>query len=297
MKLSDCRVSVVGLGLMGGSLAAALNGHVRTITGMDRSPEAVELAAESGMVDDPTLDLEAALASCDLAVLAAPVGACLSIIERLGRDLPAPPRLMDLGSTKVKVVQAMRGLPAAVDPIGGHPLCGREIGGPGSADRRIFRGARFALVPLERTSPELRSLAEDLVRGCGGVPLFITAADHDRAVALTSHVPYLLAAALVGRLDRRPGDLRDLLSSGFDDASRLAASDVTMMSDILWTNRRPILEELEGLTEELDRLRADLEERQVTQLRSRLKRIRRTKLSLKSRRDGVDEPDGIRPGG
>ncbi len=295
MKLKNCRLSVIGLGLMGGSLAAALSGRVRTITGMDHSLAAVERAAETELVDEATLDLERALAACDLAVLALPVRASLEVIERIGRALPAPPRLMDLGSTKIEVVRAMAKLPPAIDPIGGHPLCGREIGGPGSADGLLYRGASFALVPLGRTSPEMRSLAEDLVNACGGVPLFIEAEDHDRAVALTSHVPYLAAAALVGQLQERGGEVRDLLASGFHDTSRLAASDVTMMVDILMTNRGPILEELEELEGELDRLRADLAGQREDRLRSRLARIRQTKLSLQPERDETHAVDRNRP--
>lgn len=296
MKLGDCRVSVIGLGLMGGSLAAALKGHVRMMTGMDHSSQAVERAVAQKLVDVATLDMEQALDSCDLAVLAVPVRSILGIIARLGRDLPAPDRLMDLGSTKVEVVRAMAGLPPSVDPIGGHPLCGREIGGAGSADGRLFRGARFALVPLERTSPELRSLAEELITVCGGEPLFMGAENHDRAVALTSHVPYLLAAALVDRVKGRLDEVRNVLASGFHDTSRLAASDVTMMMDILMTNREFILEELNHLEELSDRLRADLEEGREARLRSKLDQIRRTKLSLNSRKDQVREPDGNWPG-
>lgn len=289
MNLDECRVTIVGLGLMGGSLAAALRGCVRSIVGTDSSPDPIERAPGLGVVDEATHDLAQALDGCDLAVLAVPVRASLQIIAKLGVDLPPPARLMDLASTKVDVVRAMQGLPSSIDPIGGHPLCGKETAGLESADRKLFEGARFALVPLERTSPELLSLVEDLVRAIGAQPLRIGAAEHDRAAALTSQLPYLLAAALVCRVGRAEGDLpalRDLLASGFHDTSRLAASDVTMMLDILITNRENAITELQALLQVMEEQLDDLVYEREARLRRRLEWVQTMKFSLQPEQKG-----------
>lgn len=283
MNLADCRLTVIGLGLMGGSLAMALKGRVRSIHGVDRRAEVAEKAVELGAVDEAGTDPAPALAACDLAVLAVPVRSCLDLIGRFGQDLPPPPRLLDLASTKTEVVRAMGRLPDAVDPLGGHPLCGKESAGLEAAEKSLYEGAAFALVPLQRTSDQLRALGNELVRALGGRSLEIGAVEHDFITALTSHVPYLLAAALVAGADRaeRDGTPPDqLLASGFHDTSRLAASDVTMMLNILVTNRRNVLRQLDLVQSELVQLRDLLARGDDDELEIRLQAIRRQKMSV-----------------
>jgi prephenate dehydrogenase len=283
MKLADTRLVIVGLGLMGGSLAAALKGHCRRIIGVDVEARAAERAAAKGLVDGATQELGPALASCDLAILAAPVRACLDILARLGLDLPSPPRLLDIGSTKARVVDAMEKLPPEVDPIGGHPLCGRETAGLENAEGGLYRDTNFALIPLPRTSHQTRTLARELVHALGARPILLDANQHDRLVALTSQAPYLLAAALVSRAAQvaaEANELRRLTATGFHDVSRLAASDVTMMFDILVTNRDNVLAELDSLQAELGRVRSELASGDAASLRSRLKAVRQAKLAL-----------------
>ena len=286
MKLADCRLAVIGLGLMGGSLAMALKDQVASIQGVDRSRIVAEKALELGVVDRIATDPAEALAACDLALLAVPVRAALELIGRLGSDLPAPARLMDLGSTKVQIVRAMNKLPDGVDCIGGHPLCGKERAGLEAAEPSLFQGAPFALVPLARTGPGMRGLAADLVHAVGGRAFQIDADRHDRIAALTSHVPYLLAASLVAGVNVESPRSEFLLGSGFRDTSRLAASDVTMMFDILTTNRQNVLAQLDRVLHEANELREFLVEGDDERLERALRTIRAKKLGLGLREPG-----------
>ncbi|HEY4690458.1 MAG TPA: prephenate dehydrogenase [Anaerolineae bacterium] len=297
-RLRDSTVTIVGLGLMGGSLALALRGHCAQIVGVEVDSATLAFASERAIIDR-AVDFDAAH-DCDVLVLATPVRTILSQLQRLSQSTTpqsAPLSggqaraqavrnqrstiVLDLGSTKREIVAAMESLPPHFDPIGGHPLCGKETSGIQAADAGLFRGTMFVLSPLARTSARALALARELVEAVGARPLLIDAAQHDRCVAMTSHLPYLLASALV-RAAERLNDERvwQLAASGFRDTSRLAASDVTMMADILHTNRADILDALSAARAEIDQLAALIESRDEAALRAALEPIRERRAQL-----------------
>ncbi len=187
MKLSAARLTVVGLGLMGGSLARALRGRCAHLVGVDQHAATLELAQRARAVDRATPRLAEAIEDSDLLILAVPVRAILAILARLGRDLPCPRFVLDLGSTKAQIVAAMELLPSPAEPLGGHPLCGKETSGFAASDGALFRGQRFVLTPLARTTPAALALAQELVDALQARPLIMDAQQHDRLVAVTSH--------------------------------------------------------------------------------------------------------------
>jgi prephenate dehydrogenase len=151
----------------------------------------------------------------------------------------------------------MQRLPPGVIPIGGHPMCGKETGGIQNADPALFEGRPFVLCPLERTSPAALALVHALVAAIGAYPLRVDAARHDVLAALVSHLPYAAAVALMRAALHENDDLAwQMAASGFRDTTRLAASDLRMMVDILLTNREAILETLDSFQGELNSLRA-----------------------------------------
>src|SRR3990172_1595193 len=169
--LRAARVAIAGLGLMGGSLALALRGKCVQLIGVEVDPATQAQARATGVVDQ-LLDLEAAAAHSDLLILAAPVRAILGQLQFLaGRPVPGRRVVMDLGSTKRDIVQAMQALPGGYDPVGGHPMCGKEVSGLRSAEAGLFRDKVFVLTPLARTSPAALALAREVVAAVGAHPL------------------------------------------------------------------------------------------------------------------------------
>jgi prephenate dehydrogenase len=257
VKLKETRIAIIGLGLMGASLAQALRGKSAALFGVDSDPKTAKRAADLRLVDEASVKMEQILPRADLIILATPVRATLGLLGRLSSISNAPAAVLDLCSTKTDILAAMEALPANFDPIGGHPMCGKETSGLESADPAIYHDAPFAIVPLARSSPAALALTGELVQAIGARPLLMDAATHDAWTAATSHFPYLLAAALVLAT---PPDATPLVGSGFRSTTRVAGSSVPMMMDILTTNRVNVLAAIQRLRESLDGLEAGLRE-------------------------------------
>jgi prephenate dehydrogenase len=262
--LAQARLTIIGLGLMGGSLAAALSASraCAHITGVARRRETLDRALERGWIDAGVTDPAEGVAGADLVILATPPRVIVEQIAALGPRLPAGCIVMDLGSTKAEIAEAMQRLPATVYPLGGHPMCGRERAGLEAADAALFRGRPFVLAPLPRTPAAALALGRALAEAVGACPIVMDAAAHDRSVAWVSHLPHLVAVALVRAAiagARHDAGLWELVSSGFRDTTRLAASDRTMMLDIFMTNRGPLLAAARQFESELQALCRALE--------------------------------------
>jgi prephenate dehydrogenase len=256
--LRESALAIVGLGLMGGSLALALRKQnaVRKIIGVTRNPRTRADALARRVVDAAGPDLSL-VAEADVVVLATPVRTILSQLPQVGAVAQAGAVVMDFGSTKREIVAAMQSLPPQIEPIGAHPMCGKETSGFESSEASLYRDAVFVLTPLGRTSPQTLALAESLATALEARPIVLDAARHDRIVAAVSHLPFTLAAALMATADelaRADDRVYPLAASGFRDTSRLAASDVTMMLDILMTNRENVADLLRACADHLDEL-------------------------------------------
>lgn len=280
MELQDARVTIVGLGLIGGSMALDLRQHAGRLTGVETDPRSAELARRAGIM---TLDLEAAAARCDVLVLATPVGEILRLLERFAADPPALKLLIDVGSTKRRITQAMEQLPEHVPALGGHPLCGKELGGFAAAEPGLFDGSPFVLTPCARSDSQALMLAEAVVQALGATPLRMDAERHDRLMAVVSHLPYLLSAALMGSAEsvaQNEPDLWSLAATGFLSTSRLAASELTMIADVLSTNRDMALQALSRAQAELEQLHELLAGLDDDSLRQHLAPLQQRRVSL-----------------
>jgi prephenate dehydrogenase len=263
-RLADQHVHIVGLGLMGGSLAMALGGQVRCITAEDVLPGVLEDAQARGVIDGA-----GRAADADLVVLAIPAHAIAARLPTLA--LRPGALVMDLGSTKTRICEELDQLPDDVAAVGGHPMCGLAENGYAHAIPTVYRGARFVLCETARTTPAARELAESLVRAVGAQPLWMDRAHHDRLTALSSHLPHLLSFALMRlAMDAADGDpaLFELAAGGFDGATRLARTDAAMITGMFSTNAHSLrdaaarlrdqLQLLEGLLEDEDNLQREL---------------------------------------
>jgi prephenate dehydrogenase len=246
-QLQGAQVTVVGLGLMGGSLAGALRNQCRTVVGVARRAETIETALAHGLIDRGTTDLTSSVRQADAVVLATPVRVIMQQLAEIGPLLPEGCLLMDLGSTKTQIIAEMARLPDHVQPLGGHPMCGKEVSGIEMADPALYQGCTFILTPLPRTSEAALALGRELAKAVGARPLVLAAERQDFLVATVSHLPYLLACALVSTADATTSAdpaAWEIVAGGFRDTSRVAGSDVTMMIDILLTNREEVLKAL-----------------------------------------------------
>jgi prephenate dehydrogenase len=282
-KLVDIQVSIVGLGLMGSSLAGALRGQCRAVIGVARRAETIETALAWGLVDRGTTDLSSGVREADIVILATPVRVILGQLAGIGPLMPEGCLLMDLGSTKAHIVAEMARLPDHVQPLGGHPMCGKEITGIEAADPALYRGCTFILTPLPRTSEEALALGYALAKAVGARPLILEPERQDHLVATVSHLPYLLACALVSTADATTSAdpaAWEIVAGGYRDTSRVAGSDVTMMIDILLTNRREVLKALDTYQTQLRDLVRLVEAGDEENLRTVLSAIREERLRM-----------------
>lgn len=259
MTIDKKQITIIGLGLMGGSLGLALkeNNLCRQVVGLVRRPEAITEALELGIVDRATLDPADALGSADIVIFSTPIR---TIIRQLGEYAPlfkAGAIITDMGSTKQAITQAMAALPAGLQPVGSHPMCGKEVAGMAAAEASLYRGAPWVLTPLPRTDPAATDTIRQMAAAIGAKTLTIEAARHDRLVATISHLPYTLSASLVLAAQQVADDdpaVWEVAAGGFRDTSRVAASDETMMLDILLTNQAEVGALIDLARQQLDAL-------------------------------------------
>jgi prephenate dehydrogenase len=229
---------------MGGSLALALRPFAETITGVDMNPASREYALANKIVDAATDDLKAGVADADVVILAAPVRVIIDMVtNRIGAYLRVNTLLLDIGSTKADICDAMGRLPIGIGAIGGHPMTGKESSGITESEATLYQNRPFVLCQSRRTTPATRDRALALVAAVGGVPIEMDARRHDHTVAAISHLPYLISAALVATVAQQ-GEEDDavwrLAAGGFRDTSRLAAQDLNMAGDFLSTNTQAV---------------------------------------------------------
>ena len=258
------KVVIVGVGLIGGSFALALKraGQVGEVVGIGRHPEALARALELGIVDRITDDYADALRGADLVLLAAPVAQTGPILEALLPHLEPQTVVTDAGSTKCDVVAAAR---AALGDrvhqfVPGHPIAGSESNGPDAALAGLYQGKKCVLTPLPENAAQDVEKVAGAWRACGAVIHTLSPDDHDRVFAAVSHLPHLLAYALVDDIAAKPH--ADLLfqyaASGFRDFTRIAGSSPEMWRDISLANRAALLTELDAYLAQLTSMRAML---------------------------------------
>lgn len=254
--LPKSKIAIIGLGLMGGSLALALKGKCAALFGLDLHHATLELARRQNIVDLADSDPAKLLPQAGLVILAAPVPAILTLLQQLPDFTPNPCIVLDLGSTKRLIVEAMSRLPERFDPIGGHPICGKEKLSLAHADRTLYYAAPFLLTPLERTTARARSAAEQIIKAIGAKATILDAMEHDRILASTSHLPFLLSSALTLAT---PQDVASFIGPGFKSTSRLAGTSSSMMLGVLQSNRQNVLASIRRFRALLDGIEAAIE--------------------------------------
>ena len=279
------KLCIVGVGLIGGSLARALRaaGQVREIVGYGRRPNALQRAVELDVIDHAEVTLAAAVQGADVVVLAVPVGAMAGILTELGR-LSFDGIVTDAGSTKGNVVAAARTALGTRFPhfIPGHPIAGTEQSGVEASQAGLFRGRRVILTPLPETSTQALGRARALWEATGAEVIEMSVEEHDRILAASSHLPHMLAYMLVDMLVRRDDHRAVFAASagGLRDVTRIAASDPVMWRDICLANREALLAVLAQYRDELGTLMAAIERGDGKWLEDTFARAKRTRETL-----------------
>ncbi|AWK89208.1 prephenate/arogenate dehydrogenase family protein [Azospirillum thermophilum] len=255
------RVAIIGIGLIGSSLARALVEYrlAQEVVCADRSAEACAKAMELGIVATATTDLADALEGSELVVLATPVGSFAEVGERIGPHLRPGTIVTDVGSVKQAVLRDVGPhIPAGVHLIPGHPVAGTEHSGPESGFATLFEGRWCILTPPPAANPEAVAKVEEMWRRVGSKVELMEANHHDRVLAITSHLPHLIAYTIVGTAsdleESTQSEVIKFSAGGFRDFTRIAASDPIMWRDIFLNNREAVLEVLQRFTEDLTAL-------------------------------------------
>jgi cyclohexadieny/prephenate dehydrogenase len=292
------KVALIGIGLIGSSIARALRqlpvaGHV---TAADRSEAVVARARELGIADAVTTDLGAAVNDADLVVVCVPVGAMGAVAETIGPHLKPGAIVSDVGSTKGSIVAQMAPhMPAGVHLIPAHPVAGTEHSGPDSGFPELFHGRWCIVTPPEGTDPAAVAKVEAFWQALGSKTEVMAPDHHDLVLAITSHVPHLIAYNIVGTAS----DLEQVTESevikfsagGFRDFTRIAASDPTMWRDVFLHNKEAVLEVLGRFTEDLIALQRNIRWGQGEQLFDLFTRTRAIRRSIIDQRQDTADPD------
>lgn len=279
------RLAVVGLGLLGGSaaMAARTRGLAREIVAIGRRAERMAPAVTAGVVDHATVDLAAGVRGADLILLATPVATLETLLTEVWRVADADAVLTDVGSTKSAIVATAERLAGsrALAFVGGHPIAGSEQSGYESARPDLFAGATVILTPTDRTDPPAVKRVSEFWEAIGSRVVTLDPEEHDRVVALVSHLPHLVAFALVEAAARVDPAALGLAGQGFTDTTRIAASDPQVWQEIFLSNRAALSESLTAFRLALEELERHIADRDVTGLEATLSRIRAIRQALR----------------
>ncbi|MEO1039428.1 MAG: prephenate/arogenate dehydrogenase family protein [Pseudomonadota bacterium] len=285
------RVAIIGAGLIGSSLARAIRraGAAGEIIAFDISPEVRKSALDLGFADAAPDSLQDAVTEADLVVIATPVGVISAVVEAIAPVLKPGATITDVGSVKAPVAALADHLFGEVYFVPGHPVAGTELSGPEAGFAELFDGRWCILTPFEYLDSDYEAAVERLSalwRACGAEVETMKPDHHDLALAVTSHIPHLLAFTLVGAADDleavTEGEIVKYAAGGFRDYTRIAASDPTMWRDIFLNNREAVLEVLGRFTEDMISLQSAIRRGEGDRLFDAFERARRLRAAVKA---------------
>jgi prephenate dehydrogenase len=247
------RITIIGLGLIGGSLGLALKaayGNEIIITGVDKKETSMQQAAARGAIDNFATDLSEGVCEAEIVFLCTPVLQIITMVKQILPFLKRDTIITDVGSTKKYIGDALEKLlPPEITYIGGHPMTGREQSGILAADKDLFRNKWYIIIPGKTASKRAADEVCRFAEATGAMVTVMDAVIHDRCAAVISHVPHVTAAAMVNLLDLYPDkeESLKLAAGGFRDTTRIASSDADMWADICLTNQAAISDSLRNL--------------------------------------------------
>lgn len=266
------RLAVIGVGLIGGSLALALKeaGVVGEVIGCGRGKPNLEKAVELGIIDRYSRDIVEAVREADVVFIATPVKTMTSVVEQMLPGLKPGAIITDGGSVKGEVARQIEPLmPEGIHFVPGHPIAGTEQSGAEAAFATLYRGKRCILTPTDHTDSDALKTVAEMWRAAGSEVVSMGLEKHDRVLAAISHLPHMVAYALVnavGSYDRFEENILEYSAGGFRDFTRIASSDPVMWRDVAETNRDALIEMMEQFETFFRELKKDVAEGQGEKL-------------------------------
>jgi len=264
------KVCIVGVGLIGGSLAKAIirSKQATHVIGFGRDALRLQAAKYNGVITDYTTDIKEALDGADMVIVATPVGSFKSILKSIQRHVDASTIITDVGSTKssvIKVVESVFGsLPRQFVPA--HPIAGKEKSGFEASDVDLFVDRKVIITPTESSSVEAVEAVKNVWQAAGATVDMMSAASHDELLGMTSHLPHMLAFSIMNYLISQNPKASLYAAGGFRDFSRIASGDPIMWRDICLNNKEAIVKHIKGYRDTLDNLIDVIEDENTTKI-------------------------------
>jgi len=277
------KVCIIGIGLIGGSLAKAINKTHQSeiVFGFGRDKSRLEKSQKSNVIDQYSTDIGEALEGANMVIIATPVGSYESILKEMKPHIAKDMIISDVGSTKVSVIEAVKTVfdDNLYNFIPAHPIAGKEKSGFESSDADLFVNRKVIITPLENNSPESIKILTKMWEGVGAEVDFMTPQSHDDLLGMTSHLPHMLAFSLVNYLISQHPEASVYAAGGFKDFSRIASGNAIMWRDICLHNRDSIVEHIKGYQESLNTLVDAIDSQNKEQLESLFREAKNTRDS------------------
>ena len=278
------KVAVVGLGLIGGSLAAALreSGEVGEVFGVERDAESLRFALENGITDTGASEIGPGMPGSEIVVVATYVATIAGVVREVSGFVSPGTVVCDVGSVKASVVREMENGPRNIRFVGAHPIAGKETSGVMESDSALFSGKRCVVTPTESTNPEALSMVKKLFSLVGSEVVEMDPESHDEVFSLVSHLPHAVAYSLVSAVASRGGDrnLFDFSGGGLADFTRIAGSSPEMWAGIFIENRDALLDAIRGFAGKLGEIEKAVASGNVEDLEALLREARDSKRNL-----------------
>lgn len=252
------KICIIGVGLIGGSLAKALkkNHFVKTIVGYSRNEENLKIAKNLKVIDEYSLDIEQALTGANIIIIATPVNSFSAIFKLIKPYLTNEMILTDVGSTKGSILKAAKNIFSSVPTnfVGAHPIAGKEKNSVTESEETLFQNKQVIITPLENTNKNALATIKNMWQQTGAIITTMDTAEHDKILAMTSHLPHILAYALIDDFIENHPEAFKWTAGGFKDFSRIASSDAIMWRDICLNNSTEIIKQIKQYQSSLDKM-------------------------------------------
>lgn len=260
MIMQNKKISIIGIGLIGGSLAKALKKYLKIadITAINRSPDSIQAAVKDGTITRGFTELNEYVYNSDIIFICTPVSKTKEYIEKLAPKVKKDTIITDVGSTKAEIIDFANNIPLSFCFIGGHPMTGSEKSGYKASICNIFENTYYILTKSKSSNQKAIQCMIDILNGIGAIPILLDAEEHDMITATISHVPHILASTLVNMvkdLDNNNQTMKALAAGGFKDITRIASSDPYIWENIILSNKEKIKGILETYVEYINKLK------------------------------------------